>query len=87
LDYEIDDTMDDNQDLLIKDKLRPNSPSKSTCPRSDDDEQTDENLSKIEWLRKLYHTYDGTYLNCMAVSYFFQGFKTFIDLSVMDLFK
>lgn len=46
-----------------------------------------EELSTIEWFTKLFTTFDRSYMWVMTVSYFIQGFKVFIDLSVMDLFK
>ncbi|CDW84495.1 UNKNOWN [Stylonychia lemnae] len=43
--------------------------------------------SLVDWMLKLFRTFDQSYLQVMTVSYFIQGFKIFIDLSVMDLFK
>ena len=43
-------------------------------------------LAKV-WFETLFQTYDRTFLVVMSISYFIQGFKTFIDLAVLDLFK
>ncbi|CDW82904.1 folate-biopterin transporter family [Stylonychia lemnae] len=44
-------------------------------------------MTRTQWYLSLYKTYDPTFINVMTLSYFIQGFKTFIDLSVLDLFK
>ena len=50
-------------------------------------EESEPKVTGLQWYKKLYRTYDRTFLTAMAVIYFVQGFKTFVDLSIMDLFK
>jgi hypothetical protein len=41
----------------------------------------------IAWTRKMISLYDNSVLIVMSLTYFLQGFKVFLFLSVKDLFK
>lgn len=56
-------------------------------PYNDHDKKQRDSMSNKQWVLMLFEKYDRSFLICLTFSYFNQGFKVFMDLSIMDMFK